>query len=344
MKKMMVLPAVMFILGLLFLSAVTPASAEKVFKWKHQCDFGPGDYQLEHCTYRFAEQLKQRTNGRIDIKVYTGGQLVSPKESIKALSDGLFEVRTSCSAYERGKIPWGDVEFGLPFAFRNRIDWDRCWFQYGMLDFLRNNYGKLWNVFYVCPNPFTGGALLSSKPVRKLEDIQGIKLRAIGAVARTWQKIGASPVFVSSQELYTALATGVVDGVTYSSMTIESMKLYEVAKNYLMPAVPNLMGGHLFVNRDAWNELPPDLKTIFLETAWQHSKCSLDVPEIWDNTWPERGKKYGITVNSLSDADLQIIRERCKAVWNEVEASHPLAAEAIQIIRNTQKGEGYSGM
>jgi len=344
MKKVTVSILVTVILGLVFLFIVTPASAQKIFKWKHQCDFSPGDYQLENCTYRFAKELKKRTNGRIELKVYTGGQLVSPKESMQALSDGLFQVRTSCAMYERGKIPWADVEFGLPFAFRNITDFDRCWFQYGMLDFLRHNYGKLWNVFYVCPSPFTGSAVLSTKPLKSIEDVKGLKLRALGAVARTWQKIGASPVMVNPAELYTALATGVVEGLTYSSMTIENMKLYEVAKYYLNPPIPNIMDGHLLVNRDAWNELPPDLKTIFLETAWQHSKCSIDVPALWDSIWPEKCKKYGVKINRFSEADLQKIRELCKDVWKEVEDSHPLAAQAIQIIRDTQKGEGYSGM
>lgn len=346
MRKSICLIAFMLVSGLVFSSMGTPAWAQKqkVFKWKLQCDFSPGDYQLEQCTYRFAKELKKQTKGKIDIAVFSQGQLVSPKESLEALSNGLFQVRTSCAAYERGKIPWADVEFGLPLAFRNKTDWYRCWFQYGMLNFMRENYAKRWNVFYVCPNPFPGGALLSTKPVKRLEDIRGMKIRAIGAVARTWQKLGAAPVSVSSKELYTALTTGVVDGVVYSSMTIESMKLYEVAKYYLLPPVPNIMGGHMLVNRDAWNKLPDNLKNIFLETAWEHSHCAVDVPEEWAKGWLEKAKKYGISVNKLSDADLRKIRKLCKPVWDKVEASNPLAAKAIQIIRDTQKGEGYNGM
>lgn len=341
MKKRILITLLISLLALSFLVPAAQAAEKKVFKWKHQCDFAVGDYQLMNCTYAFAKTLKKRTNGRIDLKVYTQGQLVSPKESMEALSKGLFQVRTSAAAYLRGKIPWADVEFGMPFAYRNMVDWNRCWFRYGMLDYLRRNYAKRWKVEYICPSPFTGGALLSTKPVRSLADLKGMKVRCVGTPARTWSLVGVSPIMMSSKELYTALSTGVAEGVMYSSMTIETMKLYEVAKYYLMPAIPNLMGGHMLVNRKAWKSLPCDLQKIFLEVAWQHSHCSINVPEEWDKKWPEKAKKYGITITHLPEADVAKIRAACKKVWDGVDKSGPLAKEALDIVRATQKGEGY---
>ena len=341
MKKRILLILTVSLVGLALLVPAAHAATKKVHRWKLQCDFAVGDYQLMNCTYAFAKTVEKMTNGQIKIKVYSQGQLVSPKESMEALSKGLFQVRTSCAAYIRGKVPWADVEFGMPFAFRNMIDWNRCWFRYGMLDYLKKNYAKMWDVEYICPDPFTGGALLTTKPVKSLADLKGMKIRCVGTPARTWSLVGVSPITMSSKEMYTALSTGVAEGVMYSSMTIETMKLYEVAKYYLLPAIPNLMGGHMLVNRKAWKSLSCDLQKKFLEAAWQHSRCSINVPEEWDKLWPEKAKKYGITVNTLPESDVATIRKACKKVWDDVDKRGPLAKQALDIVRATQRGEGY---
>jgi TRAP-type C4-dicarboxylate transport system substrate-binding protein len=112
-----------------------------------------------------------------------------------------------------------------------------------------------------------GTYLLTKKPIKSFDDFKKLKIRAVGAYGKMMRALGASPVVVAYAEIYTSLATNVIDGWAGSNLIeFYDSKAFEVAK-YLYPIqISGLQSAPIIINKMAWQGLPDDLKAI-LEAA-----------------------------------------------------------------------------
>jgi TRAP-type C4-dicarboxylate transport system substrate-binding protein len=108
----------------------------------------------------------------------------------------------------------------------------------------------------------TPGSLFSSKkPITKLEDVKGLKVRAANKiVADVITALGGAPISVPVPETYQALQTGVVTAVVAGWVVVNNFKLYEVV-NYHLEGVPlGEPSGFVIMNRQAYEKLSPKAK------------------------------------------------------------------------------------
>ena len=103
---------------------------------------------------------------------------------------------------------------------------------------------------------------MGKKPVRTVADLKGLRIRSMPDLGEVLKEFGAVPMTVPVTEMYSALDTGIVDVVAHSRLTFHSYKVDEISKYMMldmdMGAAPTLY----FINKDAWNELPEDLKKV----------------------------------------------------------------------------------
>ena len=99
-------------------------------------------------------------------------------------------------------------------------------------------------------------------PVAGLDDFQGKKVRCVGWSFDYSAELGASPVPTPFGEMYSALATGVLDGAFTPWDAMLGFKLYEQAPYLLLPTVVGAPGLNVFISQDSWDALSDDLKTI----------------------------------------------------------------------------------
>lgn len=116
---------------------------------------------------------------------------------------------------------------------------------------------------------------VAKKPLRTADEFKGAKLRAWNPLLTEWiKRMGGSPLVIPYGELYTSLATGVIEGNAGGAQVAIDLKLYEVAKYYSV--WPQQLVLYIdVVNTKSFNELPADLKAILVEEA----KKSAD--DIW---------------------------------------------------------------
>jgi len=105
--------------------------------------------------------------------------------------------------------------------------------------------------------------IISKKPIKSVADFKGMKMRASGLMGMTYARLGARVVTIPPEEIYMGLAQGVIDAATWGTAgeTVE-LKLQEVAKYWITPAVSGNFITSVIVNMDAWKALPDDLKEI----------------------------------------------------------------------------------
>jgi TRAP-type C4-dicarboxylate transport system substrate-binding protein len=152
--------------------------------------------------------------------------------------------------------------------------------------------------------------LLSTRPVRKFEDMQGLRLRIpqtplFVALAQSW---GATPTAISLGEVYTSLESGVIDAVEGTSETIVSSKFYENAK-YLTLTRHNFYPQPMVVNKAWWDGLTDEQRGIIEEAAKEASAFQLSLHKEADEA----------ALKAMRDAGVEIIEpENLDAFRNPV--------------------------
>jgi TRAP-type C4-dicarboxylate transport system substrate-binding protein len=144
------------------------------------------------------------------------------------------------------------------------------------------------------PGPVTTG---STKPIRRLEDLKGLKIRALGGVVPVFKALGATPVAIPLPEVYEALQRGTIDGFTgVPYHLVAAFKFYEVTKYILNIGAGIYTAGSLYMNLDVWNKLPDDIKTII-------TRLIDEMPEVFAKICGEQWKK---TTDTLLAAKAEV--------------------------------------
>jgi len=204
------------------------AWAQKVVKLGH---FGPGPDPFSQSVAAFAKKVEELSGGSLKVQVYPAGQLGNEKQQLGALQGGLQELMvTATSNMTTINEPFKLLD--LPFVFSNFKEADAVT-QGPLADKLMANLPNnklvglaLWeNGFRIMTN--------SRRPITKLEDFKGLKMRVISAPVfiDTFKALGTNPVPLPFPELFSALETRTVDGQDNPVVAVQAVKFYEVQKH-----------------------------------------------------------------------------------------------------------------
>ena len=248
-------------------------AADKVIKWKVQ-GFVPAGMLYHETLERLAAKVKEASGGRLVFEVHPAGSLVPPFEGIKAVSDGVYEANFGYSAQWVGKIPVAPLFSAAPGGFN----------PLGMQMWLNEGGGaKLWqevydeagfNVKVLIASPIAmENFMWAKRPIRKIEDFKGLKMRMMPLMGDVLQKHGMSVIFVPGGEIMPNLNRGVLDAAEYSIPAFDkTLGIWEVCKYVMLPGIhqPGTQI-ELLVNKKAYAALPDDLKQA-LEAAVAKSR------------------------------------------------------------------------
>jgi TRAP-type C4-dicarboxylate transport system substrate-binding protein len=171
-----------------------------------------------------------------------------------------------------------------------------------------------------------------TKPVRSLDDFQGLKLRVIEnkALVEGFRALGAVPAPLPYPQIYTAVQQGTVDGSANDLLSVTSLRLYEVAKYFTMASYV-VEPRPLIVSKRFFDGLPADFRALLLETARESATFERRVFEEKAAMGRQEAEKGGMTFLALSDREKWV--DRVRPVWAEFGKSTPGAAELIEIIQ-----------
>ena len=129
-----------------------------------------------------------------------------------------------------------------------------------------------------------------------------------------------------------AMQTGTVDGSLFPDYTITTMKLYEVAKGLLRPAL-GPSAGNVYVNTKAYESLPADLRSIVDEAAVQSSYVYVTAVKERTGVMMDQAVKQGVQITTLSDADFAKVRKAAEPILDKAAAVTPRSAKLVALIR-----------
>ena len=205
----------------------------------------------------FEDFVESRSNGAIEVEIYPGGQLCgNPAECIDALQAGVIEVFITTIGGLSNVFPESQV-LDLPYMFRD----DRvaeCALAYGSPFFneLRSAVLEQTGNMRLMTIGNTGGwrnFATTDTQIRTPADVEGLKIRTISSEVQQElvRLMGGSPTPVSWGELYTSLATGVVEGSKNGITDIVGMAFHEHLDHITLDGHA-YMGALWWLNNDAF--------------------------------------------------------------------------------------------
>ncbi len=220
----------------------------------------------------FKDYVESRTNGRVAVQIFPSGQFCgNERECIEATQSGILDVHMTTTG-GLGRLFGPAQVFDLPYAFEDDVIAE-CVFDGPFSVDLRTAIleNKLDMRLMVVSN--TGGwrsIATTSRLVREPADLAGLKIRTIPSAIQQElvRQLGGNPTPIAWPEVYSALATGVVEGTKNSIQDIVSAKLHENLKFITLDGHA-YMTAFWWYSESAWQQLPEDIKKIVFE-AFQH--------------------------------------------------------------------------
>jgi TRAP-type mannitol/chloroaromatic compound transport system substrate-binding protein len=246
-------------------------------------------------------------------------------------------------AYFGGKMPVAAIEFGVPFTIQTMLQLDYLFWEYGFIDILRKAYAEH-GVYYVAPLCGVGNALMTKVPVYNVDDLKKLKVRTPGMVAETLKEVGVSVVYIPGEELYTSMATGVVDACTWGAAVGQTqMKTYEIAKYFVKkPMLSNIVVEAFMVNMKQWQKLPDDLKAVLETACRQVSARRMRIYEVQELTLLKKMvDEHGVKVIEWKDADIVPLQKAAMKVLDRyAEKETKYAKPAAKLMKDFLKEIG----
>ena len=248
----------------------------------------------------FCQEIKKRTNGRVDIAYHTGATLLSGMKMYQGVVSGIADIGFAHIAYTRGRFPVTEVQ-DLPLGFPS--GWVSTHVAY---DFYQKFKPAEWNDVKVLWHCATGPNIIhmGSIPVRKLEDLKNKKIRGVSRVAEIVKALGANPVSMEFADVYESMRRGVLDGNLGPLEQLKGWKIGEVAKHItLCYQIGSVFTFYAVMNKDKWNALPDDIKKIFDEVSKEWMEKYAQVWNDVDVEAMEYMKGLGRDIIPLSDEE-----------------------------------------
>jgi len=274
---------------------------------------------------KIADEVREQTGGRLDIQVFPLGQLGNERSMCAQVQAGTLQMVSSTTSVLSNFVPEVSV-IDLPFMFPD-IDTAHAvlddpevkakLFSYfekkGLkaLSISEDSLRQMWN---------------TKRPIRKPEDFKGLKIRTMNSpmMLEIFKAFGASPVGIPFPEVYSALQTGVVDGVNASYVASTMMKFPEVAK-YLTVSEFHMNTAINTANIDWWKSLSAEDQKLLQDAFTRATQINREMNDKVAAHLPPDGKKsvadylkeQNVQIATLTAEEREAFKQAAAPVWEE---------------------------
>lgn len=260
----------------------------------------PGNPRHE-ASVKFAEILKAKTSGRIEVQVAPSAQLGDDAAMVTALRTGALDMSANSQGAVANAVP-EYAAFGMPFLFSNAAA------AFKLLDgpLGKELADKSAEKGLVALGFWDNGIRQmtnSKRPIAKVEDLKGLKMRTPPdtVLVEIMQALGAEAQQIKFAELYVALQQGVVDGQENPLVNFHASKLYEVQKNLALTNHQFQMTPFLMSKR-SWDKLSDADKKAVQEAAAEATALQRKLSQESEDKLLADLKAKGVQVTTVDKA------------------------------------------
>ena len=269
-----------------------------------------------HATFLapWAAKVEKESGGKLKIQIFPSMQLGgSPPQLIDQIKDGVVDIGWTLPGYTAGRFPKTEV-IEMPFLHTSALTTTLA-----LQDYYETHLRDEYKDYHVLLLHVHGGALVhASKPIQKLEDYRGLKIRTPNRGGSVFLRaVGATAVGAPVPEVPQMLSKGVVDGALLPFEIARPLKVHELVKYHSEFAGPQpriATSVFLFaMNKQKYESLPADLKKVIDANSGRH------IAEMAGRNWDEIEKpgkeaaqKAGNTFPVMPAAEVERVRAAVK--------------------------------
>ena len=263
------------------LGAALPAQAQDKIVMK-AADVHPVGYPNVVAIENMGKKLATATNGRITFQMFPGSVLGGEKEMIEQTQVGAIQILRTSLGPIGPVVPEVNV-FNMPFVFRNEahmravIDGP---IGQEMLDKISASPARMVGLGWM-----DGGSrsLYTKKPVRKPEDLKGMKIRMMGnpLFVDTMNAMGGNGISMGYGEVFTAIQTGVVDGAENNPPTLFTANHYQAGAKFYTQTHHLIIPEIFVMSKVTWDKLSKDDQALVKKFA---REAQMEQRALWDKS------------------------------------------------------------
>jgi tripartite ATP-independent transporter DctP family solute receptor len=275
---------------------------------------------------RWAQLVRERSGGKINMKVYPGSQLVGGDQTkeFTAMRQGVIDMAVGSTINWSPQVAELNL-FSLPFLMPDHKAIDaitggdpgkKLFEIIAGKDVIPLAWGE--NGFRELSN--------SKREIRKPEDLKGLKIRVVGSPLfnETFTALGANPTQMSWADAQPALSTGAVDGQENPLTLFTVAKLHTVGQKFVTlwgyVADPLIYS----VNKQVWSSFSPEDQKIVQQAAVEAAQYNKEVARKGitkeDTSTFTEIEGFGVKITRLSDAEVKSFRDVTRPVYDKWKA------------------------
>lgn len=291
------------------------------------------DYPTTIALEKFANEVKEKSNGRLNVEIYAGAQLGDENSYLQQLQFGAIDFAKS-SVASLAQFCSELNALSLPYLFDSEEHMMKVLDGEAGQEIFKNF--EKYNIVGLGYANNGSRCFFSKKPIKSVGDLENMKIRVqssemmLGMV----ECLGGFPQSIASTEVYSALQTGVVEGAENNINVYLNESYYEQAP-YWIDDCHNIQPEIIIASKVTWDTLPEDDKIIIREAM----KNAMEEQRI---LWKEREKQSkeklleaGVTIYEPTEEQRLAFREKCQAVYEDLELGQPYT-EFVKKVREVR--------
>ncbi len=308
------------------------AAAEVTFKLGHTTFESHPNHDT---AVRFKEAVERLTKGEVKIQIYPARQLGDVKELVQGVQFATLDMAVLPTTAYSTQVPAMDA-FQLPWLIGSYEHFANIALSPEAKAIMKSLDAHGTTALGV----YDGGLrhfLSVKRPVRAIEDFQGQKTRVAPSklYMNIWKAVNVNPTPMAYGEVYTGLETGTLDAVEINLTSIQSEKLYEIAKNVTLTGQyfwPSL----LVINKGKLDKLTPEQRNAVVQAADEIVRPQVMAVEELDKKLMVELKTHGVTIIEPSPELLAAARQRVQPVIDGYVKENPAIAGLVAAAERTR--------
>ena len=267
----------------------------------------------------WVKNVAEMSNNEIQIELFYANAVVKSAEIWDAAVTGIVDCDMSGASYQSGKNPAFQFANDLNGGYQDPYQM-YSWLLHG------NGYDTLNELYNPFDMEFVGWwipgpeSLTSTRPLAGTADLKDWKFRSPpGIISMIFANLGASPIVMDFNEIFTALETGIIDGADAANITNNiGLGLYDIGKHTNYPGFHSMPADHLACRKDLWDSMPAHHQSIL-----KNSMLVLGLQNTTKNAVLNAqnsvrvAEEFGVTLYTWSPEEMNKYRDAVQAAWKE---------------------------
>jgi TRAP-type C4-dicarboxylate transport system substrate-binding protein len=278
-------------------------SRAEIHHLRYATSYSP-NHPFSRADHTWLEHVRSASGGRLAVEPYWAGSLLSADHGLVEIRHGVSDMGLITPIYSRGGTHALRAQSGFYSGVKSIAD------QVAVYKCLAREFPvfdeELGGLHVLAVQ---GGSLPSvvtrNRPVQRLSDFRGLRLRAPVELMVVLRRLGADPVNMPMADVYSALSKGVIDGVVAPGDTLRSLHFAEVARYYNQIAISRGAYPARAISEKAWRALPPDLQHVLSESQEVWERALNDEVSRGLEAGERHGREMGVTFVPFDPEDQQ---------------------------------------